>query len=148
MGTSRAIPLIYFSLISYTSHLFNFYCCIENFHQRGFTVSFNSHSSVTAETFWPFSKQSWSSHLPLPPEPHWTAASAYFWFGRKSLTCWVTSSTSCDVLGKTTVDLARILSTSLTVVSELHRMENFESCSVSYTKAFAPTLFSLGGFLS
>lgn len=93
---------------SYTPHLFNFYYCIEIFHQGGFTVSFNSHSSVTAGTFWPFSKQAWPSHPPQPPEPL-DCASAYFWFGRKSLTCWITSSTSCGILGKTTVGLGRIL---------------------------------------
>lgn len=110
MGTHRTAALLtYFSLVSYTPHLFNFYYCIENFHQGEFTVSFNSHSSVTAGTFWPLSKQAWPSHPPQPPEPHLTAASAYFWVGRKSLTCWITSSTSCDVLGKTTVGLGRIL---------------------------------------
>lgn len=106
MGTNRTAALLtYFSLVSHNPCLLNIYYCIQNFHGGDFTVFFNSpwleHSDQLVNKPAP-------CHSPTPEQP-WTAASAYFLLERKSLTWWITSSTSCDILRKTTVGLGRTL---------------------------------------
>lgn len=105
----KAALLTYFSLVSYPC-LFNFYYCIESFHGWEFHCVLQQAIRVPQQE-----RSDQPANKPAPPHPepsgalHWTAAPVYFWFKRKSLTWWITSSTSCDILGKNTAYLQRTL---------------------------------------
>ena len=116
-----------------------------------------SHSRSQLEcSDWSVNKAASSSPLPLPlplhPRTLWTSTldlhtgqQLHFLLRRKSITWWITSSTSCDIPRKTTVCLRKTLKYfSYCGFWSTQKWKNLSSSLGWYTEAIPPTFFSLG----
>lgn len=149
MGMYRKGDSVDFTLMNSTPSLFYFHYCNEVWGMRislWSSAALEVSAQLVAAPFHPMLHPTGQAKACRPP--HGAAGSAHLWLRKKHLTQWLSSSISCEVLGKTRVCLGKILQHFTYGSFCLYKVEKPEFCSMSITTGFSPTCSSPGSFLS